>query len=189
MRSAAQFVRLHVPNVKRNADNIGMMKQKIKKFLKKILLVISPLYRKINNNQEKLETIQAQLVNMQNSYEENTQNILTFLSGEGVYFDAFKTQTILKLRRKNGKSIDYEDILEFHYIKLINSGDTVFDIGAHGGRHLSVFKRLVGNQGVIYAFEPLPAQYEALIENFNDENIVIENIALSNTQGEIEFFH
>ena len=47
--------------------------------------------------------------------------------------------------------IDYEEVLEKNYSKLINPGDTVVDIGAHVGRHLRVFERLVTETGSLYA--------------------------------------
>lgn len=84
--------------------------------------------------------------------------------------------------------IDYEEVLEKNYSKLINPGDTVVDIGAHVGRHLEVFERLVTETGSLYGFEPLKKQYGYLTETFQAENVRLFNLALSNFNGETEFW-
>lgn len=84
--------------------------------------------------------------------------------------------------------IDYEEVLEKNYSKLINPGDTVVDIGAHVGRHLRVFERLVTETGSLYGFEPLKKQYGYLTETFQAENVRLFNLALSNFNGETEFW-
>jgi tRNA A58 N-methylase Trm61 len=57
---------------------------------------------------------------------------------------------------------DYESILECNYRRLIGPGDTVIDIGAHVGRHTSVFGEIVGPKGTVWAFELLPQQLMVL---------------------------
>ncbi len=84
--------------------------------------------------------------------------------------------------------IDYEEVLEKNYSKLINPGDTVVDIGAHVGRHLEVFERLVTETGSLYGFEPLKKQFSYLTATFKAENIKLFNMALSNFNGETEFW-
>lgn len=51
-------------------------------------------------------------------------------------------------------SYEYRKRLIFE--KLIASGDVVFDIGAHVGFYTLLASVLVGSQGKVYAFEPLP---------------------------------
>ncbi len=84
--------------------------------------------------------------------------------------------------------IDYEAVLEKNYSKLINPGDTVVDIGAHVGRHLRVFERLVTETGSLYGFEPLKKQFSYLTATFQAENVRLFNLALSNFNGETEFW-
>lgn len=84
--------------------------------------------------------------------------------------------------------IDYEEVLEKNYSKLINPGDTVVDIGAHVGRHLRVFERLVTETGSLYGFEPLKKQFSYLTATFQAENVRLFNLALSNFNGETEFW-
>jgi FkbM family methyltransferase len=40
--------------------------------------------------------------------------------------------------------------------RLINTGDTVFDVGANVGLHTVMFSRWVGERGRVFAFEPVP---------------------------------
>lgn len=84
--------------------------------------------------------------------------------------------------------IDYEAVLEKNYSKLINPGDTVVDIGAHVGRHLRVFEQLVTETGSLYGFEPLQKQFGYLTAAFKAENVKLFNMALSNFNGEAEFW-
>jgi FkbM family methyltransferase len=51
---------------------------------------------------------------------------------------------------------DYEAVLEKRYRQLIGPSDCVIDVGAHSGRHTAVFSQLVGPEGKVIAFEPLP---------------------------------
>ena len=61
--------------------------------------------------------------------------------------------------------MDYEQILEQIYSKIISKGDQVIDIGAHSGRHTKPMVSLVGNEGNIYAFEPNPGPRKNLEHN------------------------
>ena len=68
---------------------------------------------------------------------------------------------------------------------IIGKGDTVFDVGAHVGRHTLHFSYLCGHSGVVYAFEPESDNYEILRGNITRNNIsncVIFPLALSNKQ-------
>ncbi|MEM7197982.1 MAG: hypothetical protein AAF352_06405, partial [Pseudomonadota bacterium] len=51
----------------------------------------------------------------------------------------------------------FEDFLEEFYTKLDLKGKTVIDIGAHAGRHAIPLAQLVGVEGIVLAFEPVPA--------------------------------
>ncbi len=52
--------------------------------------------------------------------------------------------------------MDYEDLLEKFYTKIIKANDSVIDVGAHTGRHTKLFSKLCGIHGQILAFEPNP---------------------------------
>ena len=74
--------------------------------------------------------------------------------------------------------------------KIIHHGDTVIDVGANIGVLTLFFRNLVGNEGMIYSFEPNPTAFSVLKKNINENNLTnvqIENTAVSNTNGKISF--
>jgi len=101
--------------------------------------------------------------------------------------DAFKANEILSNNKVVGVLINYEKILEKQYSKFIKPGNTVIDIGAHVGRHLAVFARIV-EAGEVVAFEPLEKQYKYLEDRFRNSNVKLYNLALSNEHGEFDFY-
>jgi FkbM family methyltransferase len=88
---------------------------------------------------------------------------------------------------KNGIP-DYEDILEHQYSKWIKPGSIVFDIGAHTGRHLEKFINLVGPNGRVIGFEPLPFAFKEL-ERLKASNVELFNVALGDKAGSAEFIY
>lgn len=81
-----------------------------------------------------------------------------------------------------------EDLLQYMYEKLLQEGDNAIDIGAHYARHLSVIQKRVKN-GKVIAFEPIPYLSELLKNQFKDiKNVIIENCALSNEKGVLDFY-
>lgn len=78
---------------------------------------------------------------------------------------------------------DYETPLKKLFKSLIKKGDHVLDIGANIGFHTLFFADLVGNEGLVYAFEPVEYNYESLKYNVGlnqFQNIRLKNIALGN---------
>ena len=51
------------------------------------------------------------------------------------------------------------------YRKLIKAGDTVLDIGANIGAHTIPLARLVGDTGMVVAFEPTKYAFTKLLRN------------------------
>lgn len=97
----------------------------------------------------------------------------------------------------------HEDWLHFQYYdsyepmttkiisKLIKDGDVVVDVGANIGYYTLLFSRLVGKNGVVYAFEPGPTNFEFLEKNIElngYKNIVAEKKAVSDTAGIIKLY-
>jgi|GEM_PF-4998400 len=103
-----------------------------------------------------------------------------------LHMDAVTTHSILTAVDSEHE-IDYEPILKQTYSRFLRNGDTVLDIGAHDGYHTTEFNDLVGSDGNIFAFEPLPLQFSKLNERFNNPNVRIYNCALSDCEGEIDF--
>jgi len=72
----------------------------------------------------------------------------------------------------------------------INSTDIVFDIGANNG-FFSVFVSKLAYRGKVFCFEPLPSLYNKIIKNIEinkTDNIVLENIAIAEREGSVDFF-
>jgi FkbM family methyltransferase len=71
--------------------------------------------------------------------------------------------------------------------KFVKSGMVVFDIGANIGCHTLRFAKLVGENGKVFAFEPMSDAFLKLKRNIklnNFDNIINEQIALSNITQE-----
>jgi FkbM family methyltransferase len=61
----------------------------------------------------------------------------------------------------------------------------IIDIGANIGYHTMLFSRIIGNNGVIYAFEPQPQIFSLLsnnISNNNLKNVILYNNACSDEE-------
>lgn len=70
------------------------------------------------------------------------------------------------------------------------SGDIVFDVGAHCGVSSFEFSRRVGPDGRVFAMEPDPTNFELLRRNIvrhNLTNVTALQIALSNSNGKAIF--
>src|SRR5215831_1013201 len=70
--------------------------------------------------------------------------------------------------------------------ELIRPGDRVLDIGASIGLFTRLLSRLVGPDGRVYSFEPIPQTYEYLENNIRKlrlSNVLAVQVALSETDG------
>jgi FkbM family methyltransferase len=71
--------------------------------------------------------------------------------------------------------------------RLTEERATVFDVGANIGYFTSLLARRVGPNGRVVAFEPHPGTVQLLrrnIQQFSDLNVEVENVALSDADGE-----
>lgn len=72
--------------------------------------------------------------------------------------------------------------------KNIQQGFLILDVGVNFGETLLNFAKLTGNTGTVYGFEPMPFTYKKCRHNvgLNDfKNIVVENLALSNSMEKL----
>lgn len=71
------------------------------------------------------------------------------------------------------------------YLSFVRSGDIALDVGANVGAHTVFLSHLVGKRGQVLAFEPLPANIDALKETVRRRarhtNIVILPFAVGNS--------
>ena len=75
--------------------------------------------------------------------------------------------------------------------KVVNRGDTVLDIGANFGVFTKLFSELVGPQGSVIAFEPIPQTFRTLaagVKRYHKSNVRVLNKALSDTVGTVLMF-
>lgn len=98
----------------------------------------------------------------------------------------------IKLRLRANKYKNKEDKGGIAYlIASIQPGQTVLDIGSHKAGYLYWMVKHTGNQGKIFAFEPQSNLYnyiKRIKDLFNWDNVTIEHLALSNTQGTVTLY-
>jgi FkbM family methyltransferase len=70
----------------------------------------------------------------------------------------------------------------------VSPGMTALDIGAYAGFFTLFLSKLVGPQGKVVAFEPLPANFRVLEENLelnSVQNAIVEKQAVSSSPGQL----
>jgi len=75
--------------------------------------------------------------------------------------------------------------------KNIQKGDVVLDIGACNGLYTLLFSKLVGPNGMVYAFEPDPTMFKVLSANIRInslKNVVACRMAISDTDRTAKFY-
>lgn len=84
---------------------------------------------------------------------------------------------------------EYEEAITEVFRALVRPGDVCLDIGANMGWYTTLFQRLVGANGVVHAFEPVPPIFEHLTENVGlnePQNVRLNNLALGDEEKDIE---
>lgn len=83
------------------------------------------------------------------------------------------------------------DVRELRFLnKFISPGMIFLDIGAYHGLYSIVAGRKVSPTGQVYTFEPTPTHYSRIKHHLwlnRVENVVVEQLALSNLDGKTEF--
>ncbi|MDP4286114.1 MAG: FkbM family methyltransferase [Bacteroidota bacterium] len=76
------------------------------------------------------------------------------------------------------------------YIKNINEGNIVFDVGANIGELTLLFSSAVGKRGQVHSFEPTPETFNKLstiIKIANKKNVRLNNKAVAQHKGNADF--
>lgn len=84
----------------------------------------------------------------------------------------------------------HEERVQRLLARRVKPGFVVYDIGAHVGFFTLLFSRLVGTVGLVYAFEPLPENFDRLTANIKANslsNIEASPLALSDEDGNATF--
>jgi FkbM family methyltransferase len=73
------------------------------------------------------------------------------------------------------------------FLRLVRDGDIVFDVGANRGIYTLLFSHIVGRQGAVHAFEPVPTTFAVFNQLMRREqhfpNIIANNVGLSENPG------
>jgi len=79
----------------------------------------------------------------------------------------------------------YEHRVHEALIRSIRPGDVVWDVGANVGVYTALFSQIVGSEGGVVAFEPLPESCEQIrLRIANESGVRIEQVALSDQDRE-----
>ena len=85
----------------------------------------------------------------------------------------------------------YERPLTRHLRKVLRRGSVFYDIGANVGYFSLLASELVGGEGEVHAFEPVPANQELLarsIERNSIQNVIVNRSAVSSESGTLTLF-
>jgi len=88
-----------------------------------------------------------------------------------------------------GKNVEKDTMNLFS--RLINTGDTIIEVGAHIGLMAQYYSHIVGESGTVYVFEPAANNLVYLKKNIalsTFRNIVLEEKAVSETTGTAKFY-
>ena len=84
---------------------------------------------------------------------------------------------------RKGRALEYN----YHLPQLVGRGATAIDIGANLGYYTRPLADIVGNDGRVYAVEPVPVIFEVLKRNVaGRKNVTLLNYALGSEERTIE---
>jgi FkbM family methyltransferase len=82
----------------------------------------------------------------------------------------------------------YEDRFQSRMLGEIRPNDCVWDVGANVGLYSSIFSRVVGPSGKVFAFEPSPTNFARLKSAIGLlDNVVLIPMALGESSGRMAF--
>jgi len=85
----------------------------------------------------------------------------------------------------------YEEFETETVKKIIKKNDIVLDVGANIGYFTLIFAKLVGKDGIVFAFEPEPTNFDLLKKNVTIngyKNVILIRKALSDRTGKTKLF-
>jgi FkbM family methyltransferase len=113
--------------------------------------------------------------------------VLLNIQGNKMYVDP-GSESIDAVLLMHGVHEKYETAL---FKKMVQDGMVVVDIGANIGYYTLIAAKLVGNKGIVYAFEPEPSSYKLLCKNIainSYTNVVPIEKAVSRTNGKAKLY-
>lgn len=115
--------------------------------------------------------------------------VLVEILGNKLYADTSDKDITPKFLTDGFNEEKYETAL---FEKIVEEEMIVVDVGANVGYYSLLAARLVGNSGMVYAFEPMPKSYELLCKNIDlnhYDNVIAINKAVSNRSGRAKFWY
>ena len=100
----------------------------------------------------------------------------------------FIKKLLISLHIDLTKNIHYDRLTLDVLTAVLKPDSNCIDIGCHKGEILEEILRH-SPKGKHYAFEPIPAMFEALQEKFKDTSVTFSNLALSDRKGKASFNH
>jgi FkbM family methyltransferase len=98
-----------------------------------------------------------------------------------------RTKIIQSLIHINEAIFFYPKLKKFYKDNLKNASISILDVGANKGQSIDFFLGINPN-AKITAFEPNKKLFQILEEKYrNNDNIILNNLGVSNTNGELEF--
>jgi FkbM family methyltransferase len=82
---------------------------------------------------------------------------------------------------------DWDRLISIKFQENAKSGGIYCDVGACNGVITSFFKKLAGDDGLIYSFELNPFNFES-IKHLQSKNCIIENIGISDISGYVDIY-
>ena len=84
---------------------------------------------------------------------------------------------------RTGRALEYN----YHLPQLVRKGDVAIDIGANLGYYTRPLADIVGNEGAVYAVEPVPVIFSVLERNVRGcKNVHLLNYALGKEECDVE---
>jgi FkbM family methyltransferase len=112
--------------------------------------------------------------------------------GLAAFLGASNTRKLLFYIKRSLGIVDlntrYDILTEAVLCQALTQTAVCVDVGCHCGDILQILLKQAP-QGQHFAFEPLPDLYQHLVQTFQDENVVVSDIALSDRVGNVSFQH
>jgi FkbM family methyltransferase len=88
---------------------------------------------------------------------------------------------------------EYEPAITNIISKIVRKDDICFDVGANIGWYSTLLQTLVGENGSVHAFEPVPSSFETLKANIalnkNADKVILNEFALGDQEKEINIYN
>jgi FkbM family methyltransferase len=199
-----RYIRL---KIKKIASSIGLKNFAVETWFKylglKNAIRISFLEKTIVLSKEKKKIIISRGSNVYGStgivvrdFDDFFNTIVTIKNNDGIEIIDFSTPQYHTLIKNNDKFF-FHDICEpgavtdiYVDMSKLKEGDVVLDIGCYCGTQTVYFSKLVGESGLVLAFEPDGSSFESLslnLKNHHCDNTIKCNFGLFSHDGQIGF--